>query len=118
MLIQFDPKKSQRNEVKRKLPFARVIDFSWDQAVIIEDDRYDYPEVRFVAIGFRDGRLHVLCFNTCRGQNLHHLIQQFGRGDHEGGSLHKLGKHSSTATQLFHVFKHGEVVTICLGLGE
>lgn len=62
MLIQFDPEKSRRNEINRNLPFTRVIDFDWDQAVIIEDDRYDYPEERFVVIGFLDDKLHVLCF--------------------------------------------------------
>ena len=44
------------------MSFERVADFAWETASIAEDDRKDYPERRFVAVGHLDGRLHVLCF--------------------------------------------------------
>lgn len=62
MKIEYDPEKSARNKVERGLPFDRATDFEWNDAVIIEDKRHDYPEARFVAVGYLDGRLHVLCF--------------------------------------------------------
>lgn len=38
------------------------MDFERSDAVIIAGDRNDYPESRFVAVGYLDDRLHVLCF--------------------------------------------------------
>jgi uncharacterized DUF497 family protein len=44
--------------------------FEWDNALIVEDTRTDYGERRFQALGFIDGRLHVLVF-TPRAANTH-----------------------------------------------
>jgi uncharacterized protein len=30
--------------------------------LIGSDDRRDYHEIRYIALGYLDGRLHVLCF--------------------------------------------------------
>jgi hypothetical protein len=65
--IEFDPLKSAGNEAKRLLPFERAADFEWPDAMIIPDDRNDYPESRFIAIGYLDARLHVLCFAPIEG---------------------------------------------------
>lgn len=62
MKIIFDPLKSARNAAERDLPFERAADFEFDTALIDVDGRRDYGEVRYVALGFLDGRLHVLCF--------------------------------------------------------
>ncbi|MEX0730377.1 MAG: BrnT family toxin [Aquisalimonadaceae bacterium] len=62
MDITYDSKKNDRNVVERGLSFDRVADFDWSTAGIIEDLREDYPERRFIAVGYLDGRLHVLCF--------------------------------------------------------
>jgi uncharacterized DUF497 family protein len=62
MDISFDPAKDVRNVALRGLSFARAADFDWDGADIIEDVRFVYTERRFVAVGYLDGRLHVLCF--------------------------------------------------------
>lgn len=67
MKILFDPAKSARNAAERDLPFERVIDFEFDTALIDVDERRDYGEVRYVALGFLDGRLHVLCFCKAPG---------------------------------------------------
>jgi uncharacterized DUF497 family protein len=48
----------------RRLGFDRVHDFDWSTASIAEDIRFVYPERRFVAVGYLDGRLHVLCFTA------------------------------------------------------
>ena len=62
MKISYDPKKNARNIAERRLNFERAADFEWETASIAEDDRKNYPERRFVAVGYLDGRLHVLCF--------------------------------------------------------
>ncbi len=67
MKIDFDPKKSAKNEAERDLPFKRAVDFDWEGAIYIEDDRKVYPENRFVALGYLGSRLHVLCFTPIEG---------------------------------------------------
>lgn len=62
MEIAFDPTKSARNAAERGLPFELAKDFDFGSAVIEIDARRDYGEVRYVALGYLDARLHVLCF--------------------------------------------------------
>ena len=66
MKIDFDPEKSKRNESDRRLSFARAIDFDWETALYTEDTRHLYPERRFIARGYLDERLHVLCFSPIK----------------------------------------------------
>jgi uncharacterized DUF497 family protein len=68
MRIEFDPVKSEWNRRNRGLPFERVADFDFLTAQMIVDTRRDYGEVRYVALGNLDNRLHVLCFTeTAKG---------------------------------------------------
>jgi hypothetical protein len=60
--ITFDAAKSARNERQRGLPFDRVERFDFARARYAIDDRRDYGETRYVAVGLLEGRLHVLCF--------------------------------------------------------
>lgn len=62
MKIEFDPAKNERNIRERDLPFQLVADFEFETALFQEDLRKDYPERRFVAVGFLNRRLHILCF--------------------------------------------------------
>ena len=62
MKIDFDPAKHERNIRERGLPFDLAGEFDFSRAMVREDGRRDYPEPRFVALGFVGGRLHVLCF--------------------------------------------------------
>ena len=62
MEIAYDPAKSARNTHERGLSFERAAEFGWDDAIVDEDKRKPYPERRFVAVGYLDARLHVLCF--------------------------------------------------------
>lgn len=61
MRIDFDPDKSARNARERGLPFTAVERFDWMGARYLEDTRHDYPERRFVVVGYLDQRLHVVC---------------------------------------------------------
>ena len=40
-----------------------VADFDWGTATFKEGQRKNYPEQRIIAVGYLEGRLHVLCFS-------------------------------------------------------
>ena len=67
MDITFDPAKNARNIAERGLSFARAAEFDFTTALIGQDTRQTYPEPRFVALGFLEGRPHVLCFKPLSG---------------------------------------------------
>lgn len=60
--IEFDPAKDEINRKKHGVSLQAAAGFEWDSALEREDDRFDYGERRFVAIGLIDSRLHVLVF--------------------------------------------------------
>lgn len=62
MKIEFDTKKSDKNNHERGLSFDRVVEFDWETALYVEDVRNSYPERRFIAMGYLEERLHVICF--------------------------------------------------------
>ena len=62
MKIVYDRAKSERNVRERGLSFERAADFDFTTALFFVDDRRDYGELRHVAIGYLEERLHVLCF--------------------------------------------------------
>lgn len=68
--ISFDPAKSRRNAADRGIPFDLAGRFGWGEALVVEDDRRDYGEPRFRALGPIDGRLYALVF-TPRGGMVH-----------------------------------------------
>jgi uncharacterized DUF497 family protein len=67
MQISYDLAKNARNIAERGLSFERVNEFDFQTAVLSEDVRRSYPERRFVALGWLDERLHVLCFTPVPG---------------------------------------------------
>lgn len=62
MKITYDPIKNQRNINERHLSFDDVADLDWETAKVWQDVRNEYPEIRYIAVGYLDARLHVLCF--------------------------------------------------------
>ena len=62
MQIEFDPAKDRANVTKHGMSLRTAERFDWDTALEREDDRFDYGEVRFVALGLIGDRLHVLVF--------------------------------------------------------
>ena len=62
MLIAFDPEKNERNVRQRDLRFERAAEFDFANANVFVDSRKDYGVDRYIAIGYLQGRLHVLCF--------------------------------------------------------
>lgn len=67
MEIEFDPAKNDANIAERGLSFERAADFDFETAVVLEDTRHTYPELRLVAVGYLNHRLHVLCFTPITG---------------------------------------------------
>jgi uncharacterized DUF497 family protein len=63
MEIRFDPDKNERNIRERGLSFDRVAEFDFETAKLYLDTRNDYPEIRIIAIGYLEDRLHVLVFS-------------------------------------------------------
>jgi uncharacterized DUF497 family protein len=63
MKITYDLEKNAKNILERDLPFDRVTHFQWESAALRQDIRFSYSEQRFVAVGYVDDRLHVLCFS-------------------------------------------------------
>ena len=62
MEIEFDPAKDRINVAKHGMALRAAEGFDWATALEREDDRFDYGEVRFVALGLIGNRLHVLVF--------------------------------------------------------
>ena len=67
MKIKYDAVKNDANVRERGLSFDRAVMFDFDSALVEQDNRKDYPEVRYVAIGYLESRLHVLCFTGVDG---------------------------------------------------
>ncbi|MBX3488163.1 MAG: BrnT family toxin [Parvibaculum sp.] len=68
-MFTWDEKKRAANKIKHGVDFATVEDFEFDAALIHVDDRFDYGEVREVALGPIGRRLYVLVF-TRRGDSV------------------------------------------------
>ena len=67
MKIAFDPAKSEKNARERGLPFDLVERFDFDSAQIVVDERRNYGETRYRAIGRMGGLVAALVF-TLRGE--------------------------------------------------
>ncbi len=68
MHIEFDAIKNATNIKDRGLSFDLAAGFDFDSALIWQDVRKSYSEVRFAAIGLLDGRVHSLVFTeTAKG---------------------------------------------------
>ncbi len=62
MEVEFDPAKDRANAAKHGISLEAAEGFDWDTALEREDNRFDYGEVWFVALGPIGDRLHVLVF--------------------------------------------------------
>ncbi len=60
MKITYDAAKNERNIRERGLSFERAAEFDFESATVWLEDRGG--EIRRVAAGYLDGRLHILCY--------------------------------------------------------
>jgi uncharacterized DUF497 family protein len=66
---EWDEAKAESNLNRHGVSFEAVYDFDWESALVLEDDREDYGEVRYRAMGLIGSRLHALVF-TLRGETV------------------------------------------------
>lgn len=67
MNYEWDQTKRLFNLDTHGLDFLDIVDFDWDNALVIEDNRRDYAETRYVAYGLIGKRLTVLVFTLRNG---------------------------------------------------
>ena len=83
MKIEFDPAKDEINRTKHGISLQAAMGFDWDTAIEREDDRFDYGEVRFVAVGLIDARVHVMVFTECSDDDVIRVISLRSAEKHE-----------------------------------
>lgn len=66
MKIDYDPAKNVKNIEERGLSFGLAEEFNFESALIWQDVRSDYEELRFNALGYINHRLYQMTF-TPRG---------------------------------------------------
>ena len=69
MRYEWDDAKAAANEARHGVSFSVAERFDWSAALTREDDRYDYGETRWRALGTIDGRVHVIVF-TWRSETI------------------------------------------------
>lgn len=79
--FSWDEPKRQANAAKHGTDFSLAKDFDFTNALIRVDNRFDYREVREVAIGFIGSRLYILIYT--RRQPLVHVISLRKANDRE-----------------------------------
>lgn len=88
MEIEFDPAKDERNIAKHGISLRAAEGFDWDTAFEREDDRFDYGEIRFVALGLIGDRLHVLVFTEGSHEEAIRVISLRQAEKHEARFYH------------------------------
>lgn len=62
MIYEWDENKNAANRSKHKIDFNRVVEFEWDSAFECVDNRQDYGEPRYCALGYIGVRIFHLTF--------------------------------------------------------
>ena len=62
MRIEFDPAKDASNQAKHGVSLARAADLNWDAALVWIDDRFEYAELRMIALAPKIKILYYVAF--------------------------------------------------------
>jgi len=62
MRIEFDPAKDESNQAKHGVSFSLAEEFDWDAALVWVDDRFEYGELRMIALAPKTGTLYCVAF--------------------------------------------------------
>jgi uncharacterized protein len=73
MKYEWDAAKSRQNLKKHDCGFEIVAGFDWTEAVEVLDDRFEYGEERWLALGPIGAKLYALAFSP-RGENKARVI--------------------------------------------
>ena len=69
MAYEWDARKAAANRRKHGVGFDILLNFDWQTALVIADERADYGEPRWLALGMIGDRLHSVAF-TMRGSRI------------------------------------------------
>ncbi len=62
MRIEFDPTKDASNQLKHGVSLAMAAELDWDAAWVWVDERFDYNEMRMIALAPRTDTLYYVAF--------------------------------------------------------
>jgi uncharacterized protein len=62
MRIEFDPGKDASNEAKHGLSLALARELDWEAALIWVDERFEYEELRMIAVAPKTNILYYVAF--------------------------------------------------------
>ncbi|NBX74831.1 MAG: BrnT family toxin [Alphaproteobacteria bacterium] len=65
--LGWDEAKNLRNALKHSVNFLAMKDFDWHSVLESTDDRNNYGETRYTAIGYLKDRLHVCIYTERKG---------------------------------------------------
>jgi uncharacterized DUF497 family protein len=60
--IEFDPKKDLANQEKHGISLAFARELEWDEALVWIDERFEYGEVRMIALAPETATLYYVAF--------------------------------------------------------
>jgi uncharacterized protein len=66
MEYEWDAAKAAANRRKHVVSFNAVLDFGWTTTLVLTDERADYGDRRWLALGMIGARLHSLAFTIRR----------------------------------------------------
>jgi uncharacterized protein len=62
MEIEFDPNKDASNQIRHGVSLGLAAELDWDAALVWEDARYDYGELRMIALAPEINVLYYVAF--------------------------------------------------------
>lgn len=62
MRVEFDPAKDAVNQAKHGLSLSLAEELDWDAALVWVDDRYEYGELRMIALAPKTETLYYVAF--------------------------------------------------------
>ena len=62
MRIEFDPAKDASNQIKHGLSLGMAGELDWESALVWVDDRFEYKELRIIALAPKTETLYFVAF--------------------------------------------------------
>lgn len=62
MRIEFDPAKDEANQAKQGLSLLMAVELDWEAALVWVDERFEYREMRMIALAPNTGILYYVAF--------------------------------------------------------
>lgn len=62
MRIEFDPAKDAANQAKHGVSLSMADDLDWEAALVWVDERFEYGELRMMALAPKTGTLYYVAF--------------------------------------------------------